>query len=156
MRRIKYKGIELEFGVAARAIAEEVKEAVPPLNPDVRISGSTREALKIKLEAISELAPRAAILEAWLQVESAAADVLRAKGLDSLKSYPGPLQLREGLHKGGVLNRQQVRIFEQLRILRNEAVHVPDAQFTKDAVASYIDSAISMASHLEGQASLLS
>ncbi len=150
LRRFKYKDIELEFGAAAQAIAEEVKEAVPPLNPDVCIFGSTRDALKSKLEAISELAPRAAILEAWLQVEAAAADVLRAKGLDSLKSYPGPLRLREGLHKGGVLNGQQVKIFEQLRTLRNEAVHVPDAEFTKSAVTSYIDSAISMASHLEG------
>jgi len=150
LRRFKYKDIELEFRAAAEAIAEEVKEAVPPLNPDVRISGSTRDALKNRLEAISELAPRAAILEAWLQVESAAADVLRVKGLDSLKAYPGPLRLREGLYKGGVLNKQQVKIFEQLRTLRNEAVHVPDAEFTKSAVASYIDSAISMASHLEG------
>jgi len=52
-----------------------------------------------RLEAIAEIAPRAAILEAWLLVEAAAADVIQKKNLGSLSTYPGPLRLRETLAK---------------------------------------------------------
>lgn len=149
LSRLKYKDIELEFGAATQAIADEVKQAVPPSEKEISLFGLPQGAAQAKLEAIAELAPRAAILEAWLQVEAAAADVIRTKGLASPSSFPGPLRLREGLQKGGILNARQVAIFEQLRTLRNEAVHVPDAEFTKLAVASYIESAISMASYLE-------
>lgn len=149
LSRLKYKDIELEFGAATQAIADEVKQAVPPSEKEISLFGHPQGAAQAKLEAIAELAPRAAILEAWLQVEAAAADVIRTKGLASPSSFPGPLRLREGLQKGGILNARQVAIFEQLRTLRNEAVHVPDAEFTKLAVASYIESAISMASYLE-------
>lgn len=152
LRRLKYKDMELEFGAATQAIASEVKQAVPSPEKEISLSGHPQATAQAKLEAIAELAPRAAILEAWLQVEAAAADVIRSKGLASLTSFPGPLRLREGLQKGGILNSRQVAIFEQLRTLRNEAVHVPDAEFTKLAVASYIESAISMASYLEGLA----
>lgn len=150
LRRFKYKDLELEFGAATQAIAMEVKQAVPSPEKEVSLSGHPKAAAQAKLEAIAELAPRAAILEAWLQVEAAAADVIRTKSLAPLTSFQGPLRLREGLQKGGILNARQVAIFEQLRNLRNEAVHVPDAEFTKLAVASYIESAISMASYLEG------
>lgn len=153
LRRFKYKDIELEFGAATQAIADEVKRAVPSPEKEVTLSGHPQAAAQARLESIAELAPRAAILEAWLQVEAAAADVIRTKGLAPLNSFPGPLRLREGLQKGGILNSRQVAIFEQLRALRNEAVHVPDAEFTKLGVASYIESAISMASYLEGLAS---
>jgi hypothetical protein len=152
LRRLKYKDIEVEFGETAKAIANEVKAIVPAAQTENKIAGQEKEEVKARLEAIAELAPRAAILESWLQVEAAAADVIRQNNLDVSTPYPGPLRLRDSLHKGGILNKRQIAIFEQLRTLRNEAVHVPDAEFTKAAVSNYIESAIAIASYLEGRA----
>jgi len=152
LRRLKYKDIEVEFGETAKAIANEVKAIVPAAQAENKIAGQEKEEVKARLEAIAELAPRAAILESWLQVEAAAADVIRQNNLDASTPYPGPLRLRDSLHKGGILNKRQIAIFEQLRTLRNEAVHVPDAEFTKTAVSNYIESAIAIASYLEGRA----
>lgn len=152
LRRLKYKDIEVEFGETAKAIANEVKAIVPAAQAENKIAGQEKEEVKARLEAIAELAPRAAILESWLQVEAAAADVIRQNNLDVSTPYPGALRLRDSLHKGGILNKRQIAIFEQLRTLRNEAVHVPDAEFTKAAVSNYIESAIAIASYLEGQA----
>lgn len=149
LRRFKYKDIEVEFGEAAQAIANEIKEVVPATQNNMEIAGRTKGEIKFRLDAIAEIAPRAAILEAWLQVEAAAADVIRKKGLGASTPYPGPLRLCESLQKGGVLNTRQLAIFEQLRTLRNEAVHVPEVEFTKAAVANYIESSIAIASYLE-------
>ncbi|AZC56414.1 hypothetical protein [Pseudomonas chlororaphis] len=152
LRRLKYKDIEMEFGEAAKAIANEVQTIMPAAQADNKIAGQEKEEVKARLEAIAELAPRAAILESWLQVEAAAADVIRQNNLGVLTPYPGPMRLRDSLHKGGILNKRQLAIFEQLRTLRNEAVHVPEAEFTKAAVSNYIESSIAIASYLEGRA----
>lgn len=152
LRRLKYKDIEMEFGEAAKAIANEVQAVMPAAQADNKIAGQEKEEVKARLEAIAELAPRAAILESWLQVEAAAADVIRQSNLGVLTPYPGPMRLRDSLHKGGVLDKRQLAIFEQLRTLRNEAVHVPEAEFTKAAVSNYIESSIAIASYLEGRA----
>jgi hypothetical protein len=152
LRRLKYKDIEMEFGDAAKAIANEVQAIMPAAQLDNKIAGQEKEEVKARLEAIAELAPRAAILESWLQVEAAAADVIRQNNLGILNPYPGPMRLRDSLHKGGILNKRQLAIFEQLRTLRNEAVHVPEAEFTKAAVSNYIESSIAIASYLEGRA----
>lgn len=151
LRRLKYKDIEMEFGETAEAIANEVKAIVPATQSENNIAGQEKSEVKARLEAIADLAPRAAILESWLQVEAAAADVIRQNNLDVSTPYPGPMSLRDSLLKGGVLDKRQIVIFEQLRTLRNEAAHVPDAEFTKAAVSNYIESAIAIASYLEGR-----
>jgi len=150
LRKLKFKDIELEFGEAAKAVASEAKDAVPPSNPSVLLAGLPKEEMALKLSSIAELAPRAAILEAWLQVEAAAVDVVRKRTGTGLTSMPGPMRLRDSLVRVEVLNSRQVAIFENLRTLRNEAVHFPDAQFTKESVASYIEAALAMATYLEG------
>jgi len=152
LRRLKFKDVELEFGEAARAVAAEAKEAVPPSKPNVRLAGQPREEMALRLAAIAELSPRAAILESWLQVEAAAADVIRKRSSSNLSSMPGPMRLRDGLIRLEVLNAKQAEVFESLRDLRNKAVHFPDAEFTKAAIESYIEAALSMASYLEGVA----
>tara|TARA_R110002049_G_scaffold149213_1_gene312231 strand:+ start:362 stop:940 length:579 start_codon:yes stop_codon:yes gene_type:complete len=150
LRKLKFKDVELEFGEAAKAVASQAKDAVPPGKPNIRLAGQPKEEMALKLESIAELAPRAAILEAWLQVEAAAVDVVRKRTNTSLNSMPGPMRLRDSLVRAGVLNPKQVEVFEKLRALRNEAVHFPDAQFTRGSVADYIEAALAMATYLEG------
>lgn len=153
LRKVKFKDVELEFGEAARAVASDAKDAVPPSKPDLRLIGEPKDELAVRLASIAGIAPRAAILEAWLQVEAAAIDVIRKRTDASHSSVPGPMRLRDNLVRAEVLNSKQVEVFEMLRILRNEAVHYPDAQFTKASVVNYIDAALAMAAYLEGIAS---
>jgi hypothetical protein len=149
IRRFKYKDVELEFGESAKAVASETKAVLPEPTNNAQLPSEQKSTAESRLEAIAEIAPRAAILEAWLLVEAAAADVIQKKNLGSLSTYPGPLRLRETLQKGNILNMRQVAVFEQLRKLRNDAVHVPDAQFTKDAAINYIQPALAMSAFLE-------
>jgi hypothetical protein len=153
LRKLKFKDVEMEFGDAAIALAVETRRVMPPPKPDVEVMGESENRAADRLDAIAELSPRAAILEAWLIVEASAADLIRKKGLSSLNSTPGPLRLKEGLRRAEVLTPPQEDAFEHLRRLRNEAVHAPDAQFTPAAVSSYIESALAMAAYLEDMAS---
>jgi hypothetical protein len=150
LRKLKIKGVELEFGEAAKAVASEAKDAVPSGGANTRLMGQPKDELAERLYSIAELAPRAAILEAWLQVEAAAVDVIRKKSSPNLKSLPGPMRLRDNLMKIEILNPKQMAVFENLRILRNEAVHLAEAQFTRASVENYIEAALAMAAYLDG------
>jgi hypothetical protein len=149
LKRLKYKDIELEFGEVAKVIANEVKEAVPEAKDNAQLAGHPSVMERRRLESIAEISPRAAILEAWLQVEASAVKLIQKRKPDAYKIYPGPMRLRDNLVDGEILNFRQIAAFENLRKLRNEAVHVPDMEFTESAVSSYIASAIVMATYLE-------
>ena len=152
LRKLRFKDVELEFGEAARAVAAETKKAVP-VEAEASLAGGARADVAEHLNLIAELAPRAAIVEAWLQVEAAAADLVAKRSPSiSLRRMPAPMELRQALRRLEVLSRQQLTVFDSLRNLRNEAVHVPDAQFPREAVLSYIDSALTMAAYLESAA----
>lgn len=151
IKKLKYKDIEMEFGESIRVVEKEAKEAIPDVPENITISGKSPNQILDQLNSIAELAPRSAILEAWLQVEAAAVDIVKKKGISSFKSQPGPMRLRDYLIKGKLLDSRQTAIFEQLRQLRNEAVHVADAEFTPDAVSNYINSALKIAAYLEGK-----
>jgi hypothetical protein len=149
LRKLKFKDFELEFGEAAKAVAAEAKEAVPSSKPNISLAGQPREEIALHLAAIAEISPRAAILESWLQVERAAADIIQKRSMSILSSMPGPMRLRDGLIRLGILNEKQLEVFESLRTLRNEAVHYYDAEFSKAAIANYIEAAITIAVYLE-------
>lgn len=149
LRKLKFKDVELEFGEAAVALAAETKRVVPQANADFILLGQPESQVIARLESIAELSPRAAILEAWLLVEAAAADLIRKRSPTTFRSNPGPLRIREGLRRAEVLTPPQESAFEHLRRLRNEAVHAPDAEFTAAAVDGYIESAVAMAVYLQ-------
>lgn len=155
LRRLKYKDLELEFETSTAAIEKKSEEAIPTATKVIEIAGATEEDVRSRLAQIADISPRSAILEAWLLVERAAVDVIQKRGISDLKSMPGPMRLRDHLRKGGLLTEPLMGLFEELRYLRNEAVHVSDAQFTLQAVANYIRVAIKMAAYLEQRASEL-
>jgi len=150
LRRFKYKDVEFEFGESAKVVADEVKEALPPSEEVPIFPAQSQMDARARLDVIADLAPRAAILESWLLVEAAAVDVIRKKKImNEPRRYPPPQRLRESLERAEALNNRQLYVFESLRRLRNEAVHVADAEFTKEAVNNYIEAALLMATHLE-------
>lgn len=151
IKKLKYKDLEMEFRQTLREVEKETKEAIPEVEKTVSISGQTQEQILDRLGSIAELAPRSAILEAWLQVETAAVHILRSKKVGSVKSMPGPLRLRDYLIKNEVLDSRQGEIFNSLRILRNDAVHVAEVEFTPKVVDDYIVTALKMASYLEAK-----
>ncbi|WP_374472180.1 hypothetical protein [Arenimonas sp.] len=152
LRRLKYRDLELEFEKTSKAIAEQTKEHIPAPDRPVTIAGQSGEDASRRLSYVSDFAPRSAIIEAWLLVESAAIDALRRSNAMTAKSSPGPMRLRDHLVKAGFLDPKQQAVFEQLRMLRNEAVHATDAEFSSTAVANYVDSALQMAIYLEERA----
>lgn len=144
VERLKYKDFEVEF-----------RESVQELTEQSRTTLSTPDEQNYepqdRLYTLAEISPRSAILEAWLQVEAAAADALQLIDPQFVSKRPtiASLRLGEYLNRRQIINGRQLEIFQRLRELRNRAVHVGDAVFKVDEVLEYVALATSLASHIK-------
>ncbi len=98
VQKLRYGPFELDFGrrVAELAVAAERElPAEVPTNAD--------EAAR--LTDLAQVSPRAAVLEAWLQVEQAAMALSRREGLAlSSQELRTPLRLGQALEQAGALD----------------------------------------------------
>jgi uncharacterized protein YutE (UPF0331/DUF86 family) len=129
MKKGKVGAAELEFEVAVRTLESESKALTAP---------AAASALTAPQVALLSSDPRAAIIGAWLQVEDAVEQLLyaRAASVDEVPKNRGAL-LR-ALTRQELLAPQHIALLNELRALRNQAVHEVDFRPAPDSVGSYI------------------
>lgn len=153
VERFRYKDFELEFRKSLQDLAEKSRDEPPFPVAEPLPAASSRD----KLYSLAEISPRSAILEAWLLVETAAAETIQKRSLSPAEKASGlaPLRIGDILRRGGVLGPAQMEIFNRLRELRNKAVHIGDSTFHLQEVKEYIDLASSLASRIESGANAI-
>jgi len=152
LRKLKYKDLEAEFDSTAKALDHEADILIPDPKKQIGVEKPDKTAGILKrLEHIAEVAPRSAIIEAWLMVESEAVALIDNLQLASVQSSPGPMRIQAILQKNEVLNEAQAQLFSELRALRNRAVHdSQDSEIGSAAVIAYVGAAAKMAAYLRG------
>lgn len=146
LRKLKYKELEMEFSKEVAELKAEVNTqelaASEPL--DVRQNAESR------LLKLVNFSTRAAIMEAWIEVESAATEVASSfwsqPPNDTLRKYP---KLGEYLFKCKVIDRKQLETFNKLRELRNKAAHVEELTLSENDARSYVELASALAAHIK-------
>lgn len=81
--------------------------------------------------------PRAAILEAWLSVESSIHRLAYNSNLPAPSFPRNPSSMIRAIEKGGILPAEDVALFNDLRALRNQATHDPDFSPSPESVIKY-------------------
>lgn len=129
MKKGKVGAAELEFEVAVRSLESESKAFAAP---------AVASALTAPQVALLSSDPRAAIIGAWLQVEDAVEQLLyaRAASVDEVPKNRGAL-LR-ALTRQALLAPQHIALLNELRTLRNQAVHEVDFRPAPDSVSTYL------------------
>jgi hypothetical protein len=125
---LKLKGFELTF---RKKIEEVDKKAdlVLPLPEEGRIDKIPQKGGEIEERELdlTDFSPRAAVLESWLKVEEALRNAASRHSITT-SSPPGRILIK--LAQQHKLDHETTTIYEDLRALRNNAVHVPDAVIT--------------------------
>jgi hypothetical protein len=100
--------------------------------------------------AIAAVSPRAAILEAWIDLEQAARAALKRRhaGLDAA-ALRQPIALASALAEHGVLKPRRLAVFDELRNLRNAAAHAERFRLEPSAAVGYVGLAKGLASELD-------
>ena len=134
LERLKYRELEVDFG---RRL-EEVASAAAALGTATVGESATLPATNDLLRLV-ESSPRAAILEAWIRLETAAIAAARRQHVDippgMLRS---PLQLIQFLEETGVIDARQAAVFHDLRGLRNSAAHATSFTPSPGAAQEYL------------------
>jgi hypothetical protein len=138
LQRMRYGGLELEF-------SRQVHELSRQVNQDLIRAQAAPELEEIRrhLVDLAPLSPRAAVLEAWLQVEKAAVEALKRRSV-SIPSRDArvPLLLGQALEDAGIMADETAAIYHRLRNLRNTAAHASEFSIEPDLAIEYADLAI--------------
>ena len=136
LERLKFRDLELNFGQRLMKVSQEAQQLLPPAAP------LAPEPEYDRLDELADVSPRAAVLESWLGVETAAVRALQRRELDlPSRDLQSPLKLRQALSSTGTIDSMQASIFDQLRSLRNAAAHAPDFSLGSTEARQYADTA---------------
>jgi hypothetical protein len=133
LRRLRYGEFEAEFAEDLRE-AQKAMKALPP-----EPTGPTPEPASIShLEELAALSPRAAVVEAWRQLDEAAHNAV-----ERLQLVEAPLKLSSRdypalLANYGLVDAESFDVFHRLRTLRNKAAHGADVEVTSGDALEYI------------------
>jgi len=151
LKRFKHKDTELEFEEKVREIEAQVAPVTKNLpartgNPSDRVSQIDR------LYDIVDISPRAAIVEAWIQVESALSKVAsKVEGFDkNWRSIP-PTTLLNILRDRGLIEERIFDGLQQMRTLRNRAAHSEDFALSAEGVRKFLELSKNVISTFEKQ-----
>lgn len=125
LRKLKYKDLEVDFSKGLERVEKQLDEVVPSVpaaieqQPEVQPEPlpKTRKELVAK---IADLSPSAAILESWRNIERTLDFYFSSRGIKrplSGQSIAGHLDYDPNFP------RQLVSAYQELRLLRNKAVH---------------------------------
>lgn len=124
LERLKYKDFELIF----RRTAEEVFQSIASDGAQI---GATQE-----LSAIDD--PRTAVLDAWTRLEITAEEKLKDLLRPGVEPWLGKDRALGYFEYMGALIPRTRAALSQLRMLRNQALHNPDAAISSDGAKAYI------------------
>ena len=131
---LKYKDIEATFEKELSDTEAKIKELAK--KHTITEPNSELQSKIEQLHRIANISPRAAILESWLLIESAAGQ----SGFVQGASIPriNSLLFVDWLIREGKLPADSIEVVSSLRELRNKASHLPDFSISLEEAERYI------------------
>lgn len=134
--RIKYGDLE----VIVKRDLQEARESIQTLHIETAPAlPAPEQSASSDLMSLAQIAPRAAIMEAWARLEMAGAELARKRASADL-----PRQLRPSVMFGEVLRRQNLiptevmKAIMKLRDIRNRTAHSPEFQPSVEDAEEYV------------------
>lgn len=141
LTKFRWKELEMEFkDKLNEAKAEAAELPVPQSSTESQLQTPAPTQEDIQL---AEIAPRAAIIEAWLKVQSAASKAA-APFATGVASPPPFTRIGLILYQQGIIDSKALNVFNKLRELRNRAAHFEEFTITKEEALDYAKAAESL------------
>jgi hypothetical protein len=143
LSRLRYKDFELQFIQRLEVLkTEAVQAGLPPLEAAPGKVTSTELAKPpdefLYLGELLDIAPQAAVMEAWRQVELAMNEAARRIGLPARRPFDALHQLQSS----DKVKPQLIRVLAELRQLRNSVAHTGGVSLSFDRAEEYVELAM--------------
>jgi hypothetical protein len=140
---LSYKSLKADFEQDLSNLEKDVKELAPkePVAKANRIE-EDKDAVNSyeRLKRIADISPRAAIMEAWRDIEVTTKKVADAYGVSTQGQIAGVRAINE-LVQLHLLPDSVTSVYEQMRRLRSRAAHAADFAISSEEAERYIDTA---------------
>lgn len=145
LSHLKYKDIEANFTLEL----EKAENTADIINiPQLEEKETNHTLDKQQLTRISEISPRAAIFEAWFNVENEIKNI--SDSLNLLLPEKGhDLHIMKSLQENNIVNDEAMELYYRLKKLRNEAVHTPDFNIDSKEARRYLDLSKGLIAYLQ-------
>lgn len=148
MRRLSvfsYKDAKAEFKHALEEVEGEIRRfpKSSPLPSELdTIPAESHESLSDydRLLRIADISPRAAVMEAWREVEIGTKQVADTYSIPTTEQIAGVKAIHELVNRG-LLPSMLLSIYERLRRLRSRAAHAPDFVVDEEQAERFIEAA---------------
>ena len=133
IKALKYKDTVLDFG----SKIEEAKSEADEIFPENKTYRRNENNERLKMAA--KESPRGMVIDSWLRVENALVEYSRRYNVDVDENKPFRLQdliWFNGLDDKG-LGKGLIGMLEKLRKIRNEAVHLSEANIDSNSAIEY-------------------
>jgi hypothetical protein len=138
LHRLRYKDLELEFGRRLEAAKSEAAVLQLPPAPSEALRPPQESEFIERISTLAGTSPRAGVLEAWRELEDAAASAARQRGHIGPKQYHRtPANLVRALRKSSQVDSGIISLLEDLRIMRNRAAHATDFALSVDSAMEF-------------------
>ncbi|AXK72797.1 hypothetical protein DWG18_11250 [Lysobacter sp. TY2-98] len=132
---LEWKDFRFRFGRRVHELAAQARRELVDADAGTPL---TLEGEDHRLQ-LAEISPRAAILEAWIELEVAAMNALRRRGVAvTRQELQQPARLADALINADLLDASQADLLSQLRRLRNAAAHASDPKITVDTAREFV------------------
>lgn len=132
LSNLKWKDAEASFEKEIKDTEKKSKEIFKtPIRRNEKVS-ETEE----RLFRLADISPRAAILEAWTEIETEAYKYVSSAGKSSHRV--SPIELIENLSSTHDFPKEKMGLLRDLRKIRNQATHLPDVSVTRQEAEKYI------------------
>ncbi|RED51589.1 hypothetical protein [Aestuariispira insulae] len=143
--KVKISEFEAEF-------AKDLQQIKRHTEADSDIQAVQDKALRSRGQELSDMAtfgPKAAVLEAWIELETAAKSLLMAHGQSLDYNSRAPyLLIGQMLQDHDLLANKDLTIYHELRDLRNKVAHWDHFQITTEQSREYVKLALQLAGKL--------
>lgn len=147
LKKLKLGELEAEFEKTVRQIKDNMDQE--PALKSKKTAALIPPAETERLYQLAEIAPNAAVLEAWKKLELAAKELIARRGYELDYNIAAPYRLIERiLEKTQLIELKKVKVFNELRKLRNKIAHAADFEISFDQAKEYIALANSLRSYL--------
>ncbi|MGY4515067.1 hypothetical protein [Lysobacter sp. HA18] len=135
LESLEWKDFRFRFGRRVHELATQTRQALV----DTEAAGAAPLDGESHRLQLAEISPRAAILEAWIELEGAAAVALKRRGAKvTRQELQQPSRLADALITSGLLGASQAGLLSELRRLRNAAAHAADPKITADTAREFV------------------
>ena len=137
MRKLKFKELEMEFSEQVQTMRSEADIKEELISPSPAMD-------------ILSFSTRAAVMEAWIELENVAASTAAAFwSTSNTAPFKNYAKLGSYLHQCQVINEKQLNSFNELRKLRNQLAHTEEVNLAENDAEAYINVAANLVQHIK-------